>query len=77
MTRMPASPVSPPNRFRRLGGVAASWWQVVRGVAGERAYETYVAHHRAHHPDEPVMSERDFWRWYVDRGDTNPTSRCC
>ncbi|CAM00836.1 uncharacterized short protein YbdD (DUF466 family) [Saccharopolyspora erythraea NRRL 2338] len=52
-------------------------WQVVRGVVGETAYERYVEHQRAHHPGEPVLAEREFWRRHVDRGDTNPGSRCC
>ena len=52
-------------------------WQLVRDLAGERAYETYLAHHAAHHPDEPVLGERDFWREHVDRGDRAATARCC
>jgi uncharacterized short protein YbdD (DUF466 family) len=52
-------------------------WQLVRGLAGERAYEEYLAHQSEHHPGEPVLCERDFWRAHVDRGDTHPSSRCC
>lgn len=54
-----------------------SAWQVIRGVMGERAYENYLAHQCAHHPGEPVLGEREFWRQHVDRGDTNPGARCC
>jgi uncharacterized short protein YbdD (DUF466 family) len=52
-------------------------WQLVRGLAGERAYEEYLAHQSEHHPGEPVLCERDFWRTHVDRGDTHPSTRCC
>ncbi|WP_019607398.1 YbdD/YjiX family protein [Nocardiopsis sp. CNS-639] len=52
-------------------------WQIVRGVAGERAYEIYLDHHRRTHPGQEPMGERAFWRQHVDRGDTDPGSRCC
>ena len=59
----------------RLRHTAQDAWQVLRGVFGERAYENYVAHHTAHHPpDEPPMSEREFWR---RQGDREPPARCC
>ena len=58
----------------RLRHAAREAWQVLRGVLGERAYEDYVAHHTAHHPGEPPMSEREFWR---RRGDREPPARCC
>ncbi|MEY8039278.1 YbdD/YjiX family protein [Saccharopolyspora cebuensis] len=49
----------------------------MRGVVGEDAYERYLAHHRAHHPDEAPLPEREFWRRHVDRQEANPGSRCC
>lgn len=52
-------------------------WQVVRGIAGETAYERYLEHQRQHHPTQTPLSERAFWRQHVDRGDSNPSSRCC
>jgi uncharacterized short protein YbdD (DUF466 family) len=58
----------------RLRYAARDAWQVLRGVLGERAYEDYLAHHKAHHPGEPPMSEREFWRM---RGDQEPPARCC
>ncbi|MBE9374612.1 YbdD/YjiX family protein [Saccharopolyspora sp. HNM0983] len=61
----------------RLRESARAAWQIVRGVMGETAYERYLEHHRAHHPDEPPLGEREFWRRHIDRGDTNPGSRCC
>src|SRR3954465_7712874 len=43
---------------RALAGVR--WY--LRGVTGESAYDRYVEHARREHPDEPVMSRRDFER---------------
>jgi uncharacterized short protein YbdD (DUF466 family) len=52
-------------------------WQLLRGFAGEQAYERYVAHHAARHPGVPPMGEREFWRKRTDRGDHAPSARCC
>lgn len=61
------------NVTERLGAA----WQLVREMAGERDYENYLRHQAAHHPDEPVQGEREFWRERTDRQDQNPTARCC
>jgi uncharacterized short protein YbdD (DUF466 family) len=52
-------------------------WEVLRGIAGERAYENYLAHQAVHHPSDPVLPEREFWRLHTDRGDRAPSARCC
>ena len=49
----------------------------LREVSGESAYDRYVAHRKRQHPGEPVMSEREFWRWRMDERDRNPRARCC
>jgi Uncharacterized small protein len=67
-------PRSPQARARRALHEA---WQLLRGFAGERAYEHYLAHQAEHHPGEAVLSERAFWRDHVDRGDREPAARCC
>lgn len=46
-------------------------------LMGDSAYATYVAHQRRHHPDEPVPTEREFWRQKMDDQDRNPGARCC
>ena len=38
----------------------------LREASGETAYERYVEHRRREHPDDPVMSRRDFERWRMD-----------
>ena len=49
----------------------------LREASGETAYDRYVEHRRREHPDDPVMSRRDFERWRMDERDANPSARCC
>lgn len=46
-------------KLRGLWGRAV---QTARLMVGIPDYETYVAHRRAHHPGEPVMSYTEFFR---------------
>ena len=66
---MPAAPA--------LRQAARGLYAYLREVSGETAYERYVAHRRRLHPDDPVMSKRDFERWRMDQRDENPSARCC
>jgi uncharacterized short protein YbdD (DUF466 family) len=36
--------------------------QTARLMVGVPDYDTYVAHRKAHHPDEPIMSYTEFFR---------------
>lgn len=56
--------------------VAGVRWYL-REVSGESAYDRYVAHMRREHPDQPVMSRRDYERRRQDQRDENPRARCC
>jgi uncharacterized short protein YbdD (DUF466 family) len=49
----------------------------LREVSGESAYDRYVAHMRRDHPDQPVMSRREYERRRMDQRDDNPRARCC
>jgi hypothetical protein len=40
------------------------------------AYTRYLAHHQAHHSDEPVLSRRDFYLRTQERK-WSGVSRCC
>ncbi|MFF0911809.1 YbdD/YjiX family protein [Microbacterium enclense] len=70
-----------PGPLARLAAGAAAagrglrWY--VTTLMGDRAYDVYVAHHRAHHPDEPPVTERQFWRQRTDEQERNPGARCC
>jgi uncharacterized short protein YbdD (DUF466 family) len=58
---------------RVLTGVR--WY--LREVSGESAYDRYVAHMRADHPSQPVMTRREFERRRQDDRDARPRARCC
>ena len=49
----------------------------LREVSGESAYDRYVEHARRDHPDEPVMSRRDFERRRQDARENQTQARCC
>ena len=49
----------------------------LREVSGETAYDRYSALREKRHPDEPMMTRRDFERWRMDDRDRNPRARCC
>ena len=56
-----------------LSGVR--WY--LREVTGESAYDRYVAHMRADHPSQPVMTRREFERRRQDDREDRPQARCC
>ena len=61
-------------RLRRA--VAGTLWYV-REVMGENAYDHYLAHQRRDHPDEPVLSRREFECRRMDQLEIRPGQRCC
>lgn len=52
---------------------AARWY--VASVMGDNHYERYLAHRRATHPGEPVLTEREYWKARHDGATVNV--RCC
>lgn len=49
---------------------------LARGVSGTHAYEQYVAHCRAHHPERPVPTREEFFRReFTEKWDG--IRRCC
>lgn len=54
--------------------------QAARLMIGVPDYDTYVAHRRANHPDEPIMSYTEFFRERQDARYTITRGRlkgCC
>lgn len=49
------------------------WLAELNGDAG---YCRYLAHHRAHHPDEPALSRADWFKREQDR-QWAQIRRCC
>jgi len=62
---------------RAVGAAARGIRWYVTSLMGDNAYATYVAHQRRHHPGEPPLTERRFWRERMDDQDRNPGARCC
>jgi uncharacterized short protein YbdD (DUF466 family) len=51
------------DRSAKAAGNAAYWTtRAARLMVGVPDYETYVAHRRATHPNEPIMSYVEFFR---------------
>ena len=46
-------------------------------LMGDNHYRRYVDHRGRTHPDEPVPSEREYWRMRHDATENNPNPRCC
>jgi uncharacterized short protein YbdD (DUF466 family) len=51
--------------------------QVCMQLFGIPDYERYVAHAKAHHPDAPVLSRREFFAQAIDRKYGKSGPRCC
>jgi uncharacterized short protein YbdD (DUF466 family) len=44
---------------------------------GENAYEHYLEHQRRNHPNDRVLSRREFERRRMGQLDDHPRARCC
>lgn len=51
-------------------------WAAVRHLSGDDAYERYLAHHRAAHPDTPPLSRRAWFKREQERA-WGGVRRCC
>ena len=56
--------------------VAGVRWYL-REVSGESGYDHYVEHMRRDHPEQAVMSRRDYERERMRQREENPRARCC
>lgn len=61
----------------RLRLLARKLGQAARLAVGVPDYEGYVAHRRAHHPGEPVMSYEEFFRERLASRYRRGSNRCC
>lgn len=51
--------------------------QAARLMVGVPDYETYAAHVRQTHPNQPVMSYEEFFRMRQDTRYSDGVGRCC
>ena len=63
-------------RLRALASQARHGWLRMLGAPD---YEAYLQHHRCHHPEAPLMSEREYARVFIDRryNRKDGGGRCC
>jgi uncharacterized short protein YbdD (DUF466 family) len=62
-----------------VADVVATWracWRALRTLSGDDAYERYLEHRAAAHPEQPLLSRRAF---YVDEQQRKwgTINRCC
>lgn len=67
----------PAGHGMTLGERIAFFSQAVKRIIGAPDYEAYLARHRQVHPEVPPMSEKDFFRFAIDRRYSKPGLRCC
>lgn len=70
MTARARDPAGSGGRWRRLQ-------QALRQVFGIPDFERYCEHLRAHHPERPLPTEREFHRMAIDRRYGAARPRCC
>ncbi len=51
-------------------------WRGLRRLAGEEDYERYCAHLRAHHPEKPLPTAKEFYLQQINDRYARPSS-CC
>ena len=73
-SRSAALPSSVAAAIRRRFASAAA---VARRIIGAPDYDRYVAHMRAHHPGEPLLTAEDFAQQCMQDRYNRPGSRCC
>lgn len=61
----------------RLSRISRTIGWYVGSLMGDNHYRRYVAHRRRAHPDEPVLSEAEYWRMRHRMTESSPTARCC
>ena len=62
------------GRAARIGRQICWYWGT---LMGDTHYQRYLEHRRRAHPDEPVLSEREYWKMRHEAADLNPGMRCC
>ncbi len=59
---------------RKIGSYTGTF---IGDLMGDTHYRRYVDHRLRTHPDEPVLSEREYWRMRHAATEANPHARCC
>ncbi len=52
-------------------------WRLARALSGDDAYDRYLAHSRAHHPDGATLDRRQFYLREQERRYSGGPTGCC
>ncbi len=52
-------------------------WRALRHLSGDDAYERYLAHQRAMHPQDTLLDRRAFYEREQERRFSSGPTRCC
>jgi len=63
-------------RMKKLIGKLQRFWQIIRQLSGDDAYERYLAHCQQHHTDQPPLSREEFFKQWQDEK-WQGVKRCC
>jgi uncharacterized short protein YbdD (DUF466 family) len=77
MTSAPLIDLTPPEPGRRIRRLVRIAGRTFGQLIGLPDYEAYLAHRRANHPDEPLMSREAFYRNRQEARFSNGQGRCC
>lgn len=59
------------SAFKRINGH-------VKTIFGLPNYEKYIEHHKRKHPNEPLMTEKEFYVFALkERYESGKVNRCC
>lgn len=58
---------------QRLATLGQAW----RRIIGAPDYQAYLVRHQQIHPEVPPMSEKEFFRFAIDRRYAKAGPRCC
>ncbi len=59
-----------------LSAILRRFWQTVRRLSGDDAYERYLKHQAEHHPETPPLTREAFFKQWQDEK-WKGIKRCC
>lgn len=62
--------------MKAITGFWQRFWNGLRSVSGDDAYERYLEHHRRRHPDARPLEQAEFQVAELDRR-WSKANRCC
>lgn len=76
-TGLAAGPVLSACAAKTFSERLAGFNQSLRRIIGAPDYSAYLARHQHIHPEVPPMSEKEFFRFAIDRRYAKAGPRCC